>query len=317
MFHILCVTDTCVSRYICNIKESGTEHSNIKIVPNCITFRNMEELVTIKQEPQWIFNNDEYASSELYKDDPNISYTEYEIRPYYENDIDFEDIKCKVGYKYYWFIFIFLYFHHYYWSVYRVWGDLAVFQRVKDFKMFLTLVMCTLTFPYSTISTNFFFFLITKYIQTKSKANLLGKIRYCHTSNLYYVYMYKKKIPKKKMNIALHIYWGVYLPHKPKSHLTSVHHSYHIAKLRTYFWKTRKKIYTNVILMVYTRVESVCYGTGFNFTHIAPATPPHRSHYFISSKRGHHIFLLHARLTNHIVNHIHIQHHTNSRRKIL
>lgn len=61
----------------------------------------MEELVTIKQEPQWIFNNDEYASSELYKDDPNISYTEYEIRPYYENDIDFEDIKCKVGYNYY------------------------------------------------------------------------------------------------------------------------------------------------------------------------------------------------------------------------
>lgn len=81
----------------------------------------MEELVTIKQEPQWIFNNDEYASSELYKDDPNISYTEYEIRPYYENDIDFEDIKCKVGYKYYWFIFIFLYYHHSYWLVYRVW----------------------------------------------------------------------------------------------------------------------------------------------------------------------------------------------------
>lgn len=57
----------------------------------------MEELVTIKQEPQWIINDDEYATSELYKDDPNISYTEYEIRPYYEGEIDFEDIKCKVG----------------------------------------------------------------------------------------------------------------------------------------------------------------------------------------------------------------------------
>lgn len=57
----------------------------------------MEELVTIKQEPQWIINEDEYATSELYKDGGNISYTEYEIRPYYDGVIDFEDIKCKVG----------------------------------------------------------------------------------------------------------------------------------------------------------------------------------------------------------------------------
>ena len=58
----------------------------------------MEELVTIKQEPQWMINDDvEYATNEMFiKEEP--AFTEYEIRPYYENDIDFQDIKYKVGF---------------------------------------------------------------------------------------------------------------------------------------------------------------------------------------------------------------------------
>lgn len=72
----------------------------------------MEELVTIKSEPEWSMNDDEYSSAQLYKAEPNISYTEYEIRPYYEGDIDFDYIKCKVGYQFWIFLlFLDIYIH--------------------------------------------------------------------------------------------------------------------------------------------------------------------------------------------------------------
>lgn len=64
----------------------------------------MEQLVTIKQEPEWSMNDDEYSSAQLYKAEPNISFTEYEIRPYYDGDIDFDYIKCKVGFCFYKYI---------------------------------------------------------------------------------------------------------------------------------------------------------------------------------------------------------------------
>lgn len=67
----------------------------------------MEELVTIKQEPEWIIE-DEYAPSQLYKEDSNVAYTEYEIKPYYDSDIDFDYYKCKVGF----YLFIFFFFIH-------------------------------------------------------------------------------------------------------------------------------------------------------------------------------------------------------------
>lgn len=66
----------------------------------------MEELVTIKQEPEWMLE-DEYAPSQLYKEDSNVAYTEYEIKPYYDNDIDFDYYKCKVGFLFFNFNFIY------------------------------------------------------------------------------------------------------------------------------------------------------------------------------------------------------------------
>lgn len=68
----------------------------------------MEELVTIKQEPEWIIE-EEYAPSQLYKEDSNVAYTEYEIKPYYDSDIDFDYYKCKVGfYLFIFFLFLFI-----------------------------------------------------------------------------------------------------------------------------------------------------------------------------------------------------------------
>lgn len=55
----------------------------------------MEELVTIKQEPEWIINDVDYVTAELYRNDQSLAYTQYEIRPYYENVEN--DYKCKVG----------------------------------------------------------------------------------------------------------------------------------------------------------------------------------------------------------------------------
>lgn len=70
----------------------------------------MEELVTIKQEPEWMIE-EEYAPSQLYKEDSNVAYTEYEIKPYYDNDIDFDYYKCKVGF------YLFIYFSFFYYSL--------------------------------------------------------------------------------------------------------------------------------------------------------------------------------------------------------
>lgn len=64
--------------------------------------------MTIKQEPEWMIE-EEYAPSQLYKEDSSVAYTEYEIKPYYDSDIDFDYYKCKVGF--YLFIFFFFFFY--------------------------------------------------------------------------------------------------------------------------------------------------------------------------------------------------------------
>lgn len=54
----------------------------------------MDQLVSIKQEPEWIINDVDYVTAELYRNDQTLAYTQYEIRPYYENVEN--DYKCKV-----------------------------------------------------------------------------------------------------------------------------------------------------------------------------------------------------------------------------
>lgn len=59
----------------------------------------MEEIVTIKQEPEWIIDGDGFISSQYYKEDQQAhSIAEYEIKPYYvpETEYHFDDITCKV-----------------------------------------------------------------------------------------------------------------------------------------------------------------------------------------------------------------------------
>ncbi len=65
--------------------------------------------MTIKQEPEWMIE-EEYAPSQLYKEDSNVAYTEYEIKPYYDSDIDFDYYKCKVGILFLLFFFDFIFF---------------------------------------------------------------------------------------------------------------------------------------------------------------------------------------------------------------
>lgn len=71
----------------------------------------MEEVVTIKQEPEWIIDDDGYIHTQHYKDDQQThTITEYEIKPYYipsipGNDYHFGDLHCKVR-SYFLFFFI-------------------------------------------------------------------------------------------------------------------------------------------------------------------------------------------------------------------
>lgn len=74
----------------------------------------MEEVVAIKQEPEWIIDDDGFINSQYYKDDQQShSITEYEIKPYYipaipGNNYHFDDLNCKVRpFFFLFFIFIF------------------------------------------------------------------------------------------------------------------------------------------------------------------------------------------------------------------
>lgn len=84
----------------------------------------MDQLVSIKQEPEWIINDVDYVTAELYRNDQSLAYTQYEIRPYYENVEN--DYKCKVCNLFRFFYYIFILYKDILWLFLNIIGVLTL-----------------------------------------------------------------------------------------------------------------------------------------------------------------------------------------------